>query len=180
MHVSTSHDWVERRRCLWKNDSKRTWIPSFLWQRREPGVPLYTEAKVKGSYVTWKGLLMTANCFAILSRKRNLGCLTRAIHNFFHLEGQCQLAEVENILMILGVLRRILVHSEAYREAQTATWEKAHHRLLGYWNTGNHLHRLGNIYTIGLLSMPIHRRRKQIWSVEAMPCRAKRCWENKK
>ena len=59
---------------------------------------------------------------------------------------------------ILGVLRCILVHSEAYREAHR---EEAHHQnhhcLLSYWNTGNHLFWLGSIYTISLLSIPIHR-----------------------
>ena len=66
----------------------------------------------------------------------------RAVPNFFHLEGggrgQCHaLAEVENMAAlqpftlgrsggmlpqeILGVLSRILVHSEAYSEAQRAS-----------------------------------------------------------
>ena len=60
----------------------------------------------------------------------------RAVPNFFHLGGAISLAEVENMAAlqpftlggsgdmlpqeILGVLRRILVHSEAYREAQRA------------------------------------------------------------
>ena len=38
---------------------------------------------------------------------------------------------------VLGVLRHILVHSEAYREAHRASWEEAHHyhhHLLSYWN----------------------------------------------
>ena len=64
----------------------------------------------------------------------------RAVHNFFHLGGTMSLAEVENmvalqlftlggsggmfpqeILVILGLLRCILVHSEAYREAHRAS-----------------------------------------------------------
>ena len=72
----------------------------------------------------------------------------------------------QKILGILGVLRCILVHSEAYREAHRVSQEEAHHHnhhcLLSYWNTGNHLHQLGSIYTIGLLPMPIHRHRNQI------------------
>ena len=60
-------------------------------------------------------------------------------------------------LIISGVLRCILVHSEAYREAHKASWEEAQHKnhrcLLSYWNTRNHFHRLRSIYTVGLLSM---------------------------
>ena len=35
----------------------------------------------------------------------------------------------QEILMILGVLGRILVHSEVYREARRASREEAHHRM---------------------------------------------------
>ena len=55
----------------------------------------------------------------------------------------------QEILIILSVLRRILVHSEAYREAHRASCEEAHHQnhhcLPNYWSTRNHLHRLGSI-----------------------------------
>ena len=55
----------------------------------------------------------------------------------------------QEILVILSVLRYILVHSEAYRKAYRASWGESHHHnhhcLLSYWNTGNHLHRLGSM-----------------------------------
>ena len=93
-------------------------------------------------------------------------CTFRAVHNFFHVGGNVISQSREHgcpaavhcrgsggmlaceILVILGVLRSILVHSEAYREAHRASWEEAHHQnhhcLLSYWNTGNHLHQLGS------------------------------------
>ena len=55
-------------------------------------------------------------------------------------------------LIILGVLRRILVHSEAYREAHRASWEEARHQnnhcLLSYWNPGNHFHHFHRLRSI--------------------------------
>ena len=60
-------------------------------------------------------------------------------------------------LTILGVLRCILVHSEAYREAY-----RLHGKRFIIENLSLLAELLGCIYTIGLLSMPIHRRRKQI------------------
>ena len=71
---------------------------------------------------------------------QNAKMVCRAVHNFCHLGGALSLGEVVNmaaqklftlggsggmlpqeILMSLGVLRRILVHSEAYREAHRAS-----------------------------------------------------------
>ena len=48
---------------------------------------------------------------------------------------------LQEISVILSVLRHILVHSEAYSEVHRASWEEVHHHnhcLLSYWNTGNH------------------------------------------
>ena len=51
------------------------------------------------------------------------------------------------------------MHSEVQRSTQSflrrGSSPKASLLAELYWNTGNHLHPLGSIYTIGLLSMPI-------------------------
>ena len=126
---------------------------------------LHVQAKAVKSPVLQE--LLMVNCTVVLT----------GLYLTFSILGAMSLAEVENmaalqsftlggsgsmfphkILAILGVLRCIPVHSEAYREAHRASWEETHHHhqcLLSYWNTGNHLHRLGFIFIIDLLSMPI-------------------------
>ena len=97
----------------------------------------------------------------------------RAIHITFPSGGAMSLTEVEIMatlqsftvrrsggmlpqenLIISGLLRHILVHSEAYRETNRASCENAHyqnnHCLLSYILEP---HLLRSIYTIGLLYM---------------------------
>ena len=43
----------------------------------------------------------------------------------------------QKIMVILGVLRCILMYSEAYRETHIASWEEAHHLIIiACWATG--------------------------------------------
>ena len=56
---------------------------------------------------------------------------------------------LQEILVILGMLRCILVHSAAaHRASLEESHHHSHHCLLSYWNTENHLHRLGSILQI--------------------------------
>ena len=113
--------------------------------------------------------------------------VSRVVHNFFHV-GDNVISWRENMatlqLFTVGGSGGMLpqgnfanfrcseAHSGAFWGIQRSTrsflrrGSSSKSSLLAdcYWNTGNHLHGLGSIYTIALLYPSIHRRRKQILS----------------